>query len=235
MGATGLDRWDLVTFIDGVPADYMIDRDDELIGMLEERAERFLVDHIRAKVPPPPDGSMAWDEWLKRRWGKNNADLIAIDLDPALMQMIYRLRDMRANAADLELATDRLVQELKVLIGDRAGFTWHEPGRRKPSKLTWKFSKDGVKADKNATIEAMRTAAALFISGSAEDIERAIKTPGNAEPQFVDLLARACAALREIATTKTRTIPVPGARPFNTPRHWPKTKEPETNPETEDN
>lgn len=232
MGATELDRWDLVTFIDGVPEDYRIHRDDELIRMLEERAERFLVDNVRARVPPEPDGSKAWDDWLKRRWEKNTAELVSVDLDPATMQMIYGLRDLRVEAFDLEAKTDRLIQEIKTLIGDRAGFTWREPGRRKPSKLTWKRSKDSARTDNKGTVEALRTTAALFVSARGADVDRVIAAIPHEEAV---VLNDAMTALRAIAAMPTKMIPMPGARPFNVPRHWPKTKAKEDEEANHDN
>ncbi len=230
MGATGLDRWDLLAFLDGMAEEYSIHRDDDLLEMLAEKAERFLVDHVRAKVPPPPDGSSAWDEWLKRRWKSNTADLLAVDTDPAIMQAIYQLRDMRADAADLEERTDKLVQELKVLIGDRGGFTWREPGRKKPSKLTWRRNKDGVRTDNKATVESIRTTAGLFITTNdhvlamAADLIRRRDWNLLTDATFADVIAEAASTLSAIATFPTKTTPVPGARPFLAPRHWKKMK-----------
>ncbi len=206
-----LGRWDEVAFLDGAPIEFNIDRDDELIGMLVEQSERFLVDHIKTNTPPPPDGSRAWDEWLKRRWAKNTDELVSIDGDEGMEALIADLRAARERAVDLELATDTLVQQAKKAIGDRAGLTWREPGRKALAKLTWKRSKDGHRDDRTATIAAMRLAASL---GATPDPE--LDVSGN--------FARAIEALTTIATMPMIQKLVPGPRPFCAPRWWKTTK-----------
>ncbi len=212
MHVSGLDRWDLVAFLDGAPVEYAIDRDDDLIGVLVEQADRFLVDYVRANTPPPPDGSTAWDEWLKRRWSSNGAELLAIDGDEPTLELVARLRDARGAAADLEIDTDRIVQTLKAMIGERAGLTWREPGQKSPAKLTWKRSKDGSTDDHKATIAAMRSRATIALSEAISDM-----TPEQMLASTRDALT-AIAAMAPIRKTTT------GARPFVCPRFWKTTK-----------
>lgn len=242
MGCTGLPFWRLVAFLDGAPNEYTIWRDDELIGMLREQAERFLVDHVRRREPPPPDGSKAWDDFLKSRWKKNGDGLLKIDNDPEKLQKICALRDMLGEAADLQTRTEKVIQELKNEIADQAGFTWREPGRKPWSKLTWKRNKDGERQNLKATVEKMRTTAALFASGHGPSLERAAKllqerAAGERaeidDRALADLILDTQRVLTEIAKTQTVMTPVPGARPFNVPRWWANARQTETDDETD--
>ncbi len=212
MFVTGLGLWDEVAFLDGAPVEYTIVRDEELIGMLAVEAQRFHVDHVVAGVPPPPDGSRAWDDWLKRRWSKNRPALASIDGDEAMVDAVDELRVLRDSAVDLEVATDRLVQQLKAAIGDGAGLTWTEPGRRAPATLTWKFNKDGERTDLAATLEAIKCKASLVAS----------QVVGEMSPDQLRELAMA--TLTEIATMRPIKKAVAGARPFVCPRFWKTTK-----------
>ena len=221
MEVTGLDRWDLVAFLDGAPVEYTIFRDDELIAMLVEKAERFLVDHVRTGTPPPPDGSEAWGRYLTRRWPKNRVDLVAIDSDPRLLDLVGELRRARAQLKQWETIRDRITQEIKLEIGDRAGLTWTEPGAKKTSAVTWKFSADSLRTDWRRSFDLARSDAALLASAKraevaaiAEDLRRSDAAA------LADLMLELHGALKNIAAMPPLTTPTPGPRPFLVPRTW---------------
>lgn len=220
MGCTGLDRWDLIAFLDGAPAEYIIDRDDDLIGMLAERGEKFLVDHIQKGEPPAPDGSKAWENWLKARWKKNNDDFIQADDEPEILQLIYELRDARASEADAEALVGRLTQALKNRIGENSGYIWREPGRKTPSKVSWRRSKDGEKDDWRSSFEQIRGDAALLASALTGVPQMCESLRGDGLGDTADLLAKLYETLEGFAKAKPARKTVPGARPFNVPRHW---------------
>jgi putative phage-type endonuclease len=246
MACTGLPRWDLEVFLDNVRRHYTIERDDELIGMMRERCERFLVDNIRADREPEPDGSKQWDDHLKRKWKENRPDLIAIDDRPELLALRDALRDHRDRLADLELATDAIEQTIKREIGDRAGFTWFDVAQRKQVNITWKFPKDGVRDDNKTTAAKIREHAALIASANAEEFARAadilrsfaeLRTDEHDGAKFLandtdempvdniaDVIDLAFRTLREIAEFSTIKTTVAGGRTFNVPRFWKKTK-----------
>lgn len=235
---TGLDRWDLVAFLDGAPIEYIIDRDDELIGMLVEAGEKFFVDHIKTGEPPPPDGSEAWDALLKRRWQKNSEDLISIDDQPEVMRTVLALRDARAAASDLEARCDTLTQQLKNVIKDKAGLTWRELGKKKPQNIMWKRSKASRHTNWIAVMSDMRQAAAMVASGRAAEFERArivLSSLGAGASvgsstratmtagELVVLLDSCLSTLTGIAkasTEVTHTTAREGNRPFLAPHGW---------------
>lgn len=240
MATSGLRRWDLVAFIDGQPSEYVIDRDDELIGLMIERGERFLVDNIRAGVPPEPDGSDAYDGYLRKRWTTNNADLITIsgntDDEHVTFSLIEQGRILRERLAADEAQLETITQTLKAKIGDRAGLTW-KTATGKDLKLTWKHSKPQTRIDLPEVVAAIRQSAALVASAKQSDVNRAIKclAPLHSETvgysgkaaalsgrEMSELIATLHAALVEITKTSndaahTKTFT---KRPMVWPRQW---------------
>ncbi len=216
MPLTGLDVFDLVAFIDGVPVEYVIHRDDDLIDTMIESAERFLVDNLRKGIEPPADGSPAWDRWLNRKWKTNRPALELIDDDQAARELVDQLRSARAALADAENHADVVTQAVKIRIGDGAGLSWRDAGMLKPDKVTWKRSKDGERDDWRKTAQEMRLIAATVAILTTIDLDQATQ------------------ALRSIATLPVATIPVPGKRPFNVPRSWKSPKPESTGTDTQE-
>lgn len=249
INCTGLDRWDLVPFLDGAPLNFTIERDDELIAMVSEKAERLLVNNIRKHVPPEPDGSIAWDKWLKRRWEKNSEDLIDIDHIPDLLLLVADLRKHRDAQADLEIATDAITQKIKNAIGDKAGLIWTDRTHpkaakmRKPpqSKVTWKHSASSEQSDWKATVAKMKEDVALVSSALKPEIMGALDVLHSIGEQTIGadvhtaqasqifaVLEQCSIALEAVATFTTVMKTVSGGRPFNVPRWW-KASKPDDN------
>lgn len=243
MGATGLERWDLVAFLGGSPVDYAIMRDDELIEMLAEAAERFLVDHIRTGTPPDPDGSKSWDEWLKRRWKYKASDLVDVGDRPELLALIDELRDASEAEVLAEKRVASLIQRVKLEIGDGTGITW-KGERPKPDKITWKQSKTWYRTDWKPVAADMQRTAALTVSGTQSAVDRALiclrSALGSGQigsstqaaisgSELATILVQLRESLLEIAQERTKpqhTTEV-SSRPFLRPRHWKTVKKPD--------
>lgn len=231
MNITGLRRWDLIAFLDGAPVDYTIERDDEMIGDLVERGERFLIDHVRAEVPPPPDGSEAYTGWQKRKWkGKElNPEVLELDIDHPLRDTIMQLREVRLEITSNERIRDRHAQTIKEVLGDRTAIKWLDE-RGKWSTISWKRNRDGAKVEWDLVASAMRERAALTLSGSRAALERALLLAQQYENDEVvhetavalDEAISALAAIASSAFETQHTKIVSGARPFSVPRHWSK-------------
>jgi putative phage-type endonuclease len=224
MAVTGLERWDLVAFIDNQPREYVIERDDEVIAHLKERAERFLVDNVRGGVAPDPDGSDAYDEWLKARWSKNTDDLIDIGDDLETFALIERGRELREHDAEVEAELQRLTQAIKTKIGDKAGVTWRD-ANGKPLKLTWKRSNGAKRVDHAAMAKDAWQQARLTISGlrgEVASLSAALKGGTTNEKKAALLIEAMAKALTEIGERgeTSYTTTAPGNRPFTWPRQW---------------
>lgn len=146
MFVTGLETWDLVAFIDGQPQDYAIARDDELIEMLRERSERFLVDHVRADKAPDPDGSASYAKYLSSRFAQRDEAFVKVEAGDALLDTIQALRVARGHAEHYEGVVEKLTQQIKLACGESAGIEYlDENGKRE--RITYRASKDSTRTD----------------------------------------------------------------------------------------
>jgi putative phage-type endonuclease len=231
MAVTGLVRWDLVAFIDNQPREFVIDRDDEVIEGMRERAERFLVDNVRGGVAPDPDGSDAYDEWLKARWTRNTGDLIDIDADPLMRTLVRRAKSIREEEAALDDELQALKQALKARIGDKAGVTWKD-ANGEPLRLTWKRNKPSRRVDYAGMATDLRNRAGLAASADVRDIRDVLpalmKMGGHIGSSTVSgvklagIVERLVDELTGLARTtdKAHTTEIPGNRPFTWPKQW---------------
>lgn len=239
MAVTGLPRWDLCVF-NGSPTDYVIDRDEELVGMVAERCERFLVDHVRANVPPPPDGSATWDAWIAQRFNAHNAEAAIVPLDKSdpLLLKIASLRETRATLAQLDKTETLLEQAIKERIGNNAGLEFPSRTGRGKERITYKRPKDSIETDWEACVVELRNIAQVAAQSQAQTAERAIIALDKlAEEHFANTRAaiRGCEireciiALRDALVTvaKASTIAVntktvPNSRRLLVPANWKK-------------
>jgi len=186
-----LTRWDLTAFIDGIPTDYVIERDAELEEMLVETGRTFWQEHVLGGKPLEPDGSEGFSKELARRFKRHGDELR--EADKAALESIEALRSIRGEIRDMEKDEERLVQHLKLFIGDGLGITF--PGDAdKADKITWKQAKGSRRTDWQACAQEWRNALELV-----------------ADPEIVKGLD---------ATVERFTTTGSGSRRFVVPRHW---------------
>lgn len=239
MHITGLRRWDHVVFLDGAPIEFIVDRDDELIEMMRDAATRFMRDHIEAKVPPSPDGSDSWDRYLRKIWDHKTDELVDISSNMAACTDVERLREARAQAAELEKEIEAIVQRLKNIIGNNAGLLLPIRGPGGRERITWKRNKPSVVTDLVAIVADVRLQAAAFASGRSEEldaIEHALLKYGGGHvgtSTFSGIaLKKAFTEMRQtlidiakLSCEKQHQATEIGARPFRVPASWGKSKE----------
>lgn len=212
MFVTGLDKWDLVAFIDNQPVDYHLYRDDELIGMLREEADKFRVDYVLADVPPLPDGSESYDRYLSTTYPhKKDADYLNIDQLPEAMLTMRALRRALEEQEHIEQEVEVLKQNLKAVCRDHSGLIWTDIERPKNvDRIHYKLAKDSKKVDYQSAWRGLVTTAQLALSIPSQD----------------GAMDACLQALHEIAdenrSLSSNTHSAPGTRRFNVPRHWSK-------------
>jgi putative phage-type endonuclease len=120
MAVTGLPAWHVAVLIGGQHNEYrLIERDDELIGVLVDVGRRFWHEHVLAGQAPAWDGSDAAVQFLTDRYPTAAADTIA-DVDPADRDKIADLRAQTLAAEKAaEVATNALKNQVRALIGDK--------------------------------------------------------------------------------------------------------------------
>jgi putative phage-type endonuclease len=132
MDVTGIHRCDLVALLDDEIRIYPVEWDDEFAAMLRERAERFRVDHVLARNPPPPDGTWASKLYLEKRFPRSRGNML--EATPELRTLgaqIVAARERLKQATEEEAA---LCNQLKAQIGDADGVD---------GLATWRTTKSG--------------------------------------------------------------------------------------------
>lgn len=237
LAVTGLERWDLVAFIDGQPTDYTVWRDDELIGELIERARRFHVDCVLGGAVPDPDGSESFDAWLKTRWTRDasTGKLTDIGDDNDTFTLIERGREIRERQHNDQKDLAKITQALKAKIADNEGLVWRN-AKLQPEKITWKHNKPSRKIDYAGIANDARADARLGLSATSSTVERALICLKSAGYENIGSSGRATISAHELAelvsalqqtidtiarrTDAAYTHEIPGNRPFNWPRNW---------------
>ena len=204
MFVSGLEVWDLVAFIDGQPADYLIGRDDDLIAMLREQAERFLVDNVKADKPPEPDGSESYDRYLSTRFPHHGdrEKFVNIDTNPEVLVDVRRLREVRSQLDALETEEATIEQRLKLVIADEAGLEWTDFEHKKKSHIYYRIASDSSKTDFTAAYAELATRMQLHFAKKAAVVKA-----------FNKLHEEAAAAHTKVTS---------GTRKFICPRSWSK-------------
>lgn len=236
MAVTGLPRWDLVAFVDGLPREFTIERDDELIGIMIDRAKQFLVDNVRGGAQPEPDGSESYDRYLKAKWKANTESILNIGDDLETFDLVERGKALREDIADRETVLESIVQTIKGKIADNSGLTWKD-AQGKAQRLTWKFSKPHKYVDFAGITATMMHTAALTVSGKKAEIADALvslramtgqrvgnsKLSGIAMAKLIEDMRDALVTIAKNESEVEHTKFTP-ARPFVWPRAWKATK-----------
>lgn len=129
---------------------------ETLFEGLYEAVERFHVDHVLARKPPPPDGTDRYDEFLKRAFPTHRVPpIIAGPDEEALMLRFAKLCEAESR---LKKARKRARQELVELIGDAGGLVSSSYGT-----LTYRRSADGAEVDWEKAANEFQMLAALCI------------------------------------------------------------------------
>jgi putative phage-type endonuclease len=119
LAVTGLERATLVALVNGDYREFPLTRDPELEGMLLEQVGAWWQAHVVAGVPPPPDSSAAYADYLRRR---HPVELQPpLDATPELLDLIEKVRDFRARAKAADDAKKGVEAALKSVLGDAAG------------------------------------------------------------------------------------------------------------------
>jgi putative phage-type endonuclease len=150
---------DVAALIDGDLAIYTVAFDAELFAQLAEIAHQFWIQHIEARVPPPPDGSDSYAESIVRRFPGVRRDMLEATPDVEATALAYR--DAKAKLEAAEAEAERLKQELQQRIGDAKGVTGSF------GSITWGESKGRESLDSKALKAAHPDIAAQFVKQGA--------------------------------------------------------------------
>lgn len=193
---TGLDVVDFAVDFDKRKLKrYRVRIDRDFCGRLYEAAEKFWIDHVLARVPPPPDGTDAYLESLKR-WHprETTADLVDAsgpEFDD-VRQAVFRLARVKALGARVEAAEKLERARVLLAIADKGGLTW--PDADGPVVVTYRANRPSTVVDWESTAQGALTIAGLAVQALPDGDVRSSLTK----------------ELRELIASKTATVP--GAR-----------------------
>jgi putative phage-type endonuclease len=132
----GIEDATLVALVNGDYREYPIHRDRELGGMLLDVVGRFWRENVLARVPPPPNGSEAYTEYLRRRHPR---DLVpALLPSPELADLVAKVREAKAASKAAEEDETLATNRLRAALGEAAGVE---------TLCTYRCNKDSEKTD----------------------------------------------------------------------------------------
>lgn len=155
------DRWDLAAYLPyrGVVI-YRYNRSDELEERIVSECEKFWNEHVVPKVPPPPDGSDTFSEFLANRYAPTAGKLPAT---PEVNQIARAYFAAEKELAEVEKRVATLKQSL-IVASDGNGFDgdgWQMTCRKQQRKSTkWKEVSDAI--GKNVRPEVYTESIAKF-------------------------------------------------------------------------
>lgn len=120
LGVTGWSLAHLAALIGGDELKhYRLISDAELQAALVEACERFWVDFVLTKRPPPADGSEGYSKWIDQHFSNKRADLIQADASTTRLVMEFRAACGALDEAKRQKAL--LQQKVEELIGEASG------------------------------------------------------------------------------------------------------------------
>lgn len=136
LAVTGLHVCEVAVLIGGQQyAMRRVERDDDTIRGLIDRADEFWRGHVLAGVPPEPRDAA---DALKL-WRRDTGELRPIDDNTSVLVALNELRTLRGQAKDMDARIDALEDELKLAIGPATGLS---VGGR--AAVTWRAAKDST-------------------------------------------------------------------------------------------
>lgn len=138
MAVTGLPAWHVAVLIGGQHNEYrLIERDEDLIGVLVEVSHRFWHEHVLTRQPPAWDGSDAAVRYLTDRYPRaavgTVADIDADERDEIVVDREKSVASAKAAIADAEAVKNRVRALMggaeQLMCGDTVVATWKNIGQ----------------------------------------------------------------------------------------------------------
>ena len=157
---------------------------------LYDLAERFWKDHVLARVPPPPDATERYTEYLQRVFpSQTNETIIAVAPEDSLARDIEYFAKLKAGEKPLKSLLKLIQNRMLARTADATGLTGSF------GKVTFKKTRDGTTTDWER------------VAGDAIMLAKTILTAREISPaQRQDLFAEV------EALVKRHTVPKPGYR-----------------------
>jgi predicted phage-related endonuclease len=133
MRVTRLERWQLAVTFGHAPVVFQLERDHELEQLVVTEVNAWWSAYVEPRIPPPPDGSDAYDRWVRRHQAVD-AELAYEGDVPALVE---QLRASFAVQIEAEREYGRARQELQERLGAATKIV------TPAGTITWRADKNG--------------------------------------------------------------------------------------------
>uniref|UniRef100_A0A7C3ZAM2 YqaJ viral recombinase domain-containing protein n=1 Tax=Desulfobacca acetoxidans TaxID=60893 RepID=A0A7C3ZAM2_9BACT len=159
--------WDVSVLLGGQQfRTYTVEFNPKLAEAMAARASDFWHNHILTRTPPKPRADPAWQAFFRRFYPVETQPLTEATLEEAAK--FFELYEAKKNLDIWQNQYESLANELKLMLGDRAGIQGGEFG---DWKLTWKKIKDIQKIDWKAVVDEL----CQRLPDLAETIREAVK------------------------------------------------------------
>jgi putative phage-type endonuclease len=130
---------------------YSVPYDEDVFLELEDRAARFVHDHVRKQVPPDVTALPQDLEMLKRRFPRHTANALdATSLEPSALYTLDEHRRAVAAAKEAMKAREKWTARVQMLLAEHEGVVWPDGTR-----LDWKQNKPSTVTDWEAVAKAI--------------------------------------------------------------------------------
>lgn len=160
LGCAGMQRCDVRVLFDRDRCElYTVQFVPEMFEAFYTVAERFMVDHVLAGKPPPPDATDKYKDFLGRYFPTDPKDEDLVLAKPEEVDLLLRYAKLKEAASRLKKLTDLASNQVRAAIGQHTGLTHAAFG-----KVTWKKTRDGTKTDWQAVAQEALTTAGLVLN-----------------------------------------------------------------------
>lgn len=141
MYVTGFEKWYIACLIGGQKFVWKeIERDEDLIRFMLERASEFWNNNVLKNEAPPADGSANCTEYLNDKYPEDNGQSVMFSSD--YVAFIDRLSEIKAKEKDLKAQKTDLENRIKQYMGEA------QSGTCEQYTVTWKTTNAAPKLDK---------------------------------------------------------------------------------------
>jgi putative phage-type endonuclease len=151
---TGAANADGAAEINGDLRIYTVPFNAQLFEVLADIAERFWVDHVIKRVPPPPDFSESYSKYLAREFPESRGYMRPAGASEEVLA--EQLRAARAARIAAERAEAKIENDIKAVIGEADGIEgpW--------GRITWRKAGDSTVTDWKGLVAELRPPADLI-------------------------------------------------------------------------
>lgn len=146
MYVMGFKKWYIACLVGGQKfVWYELERDEEIISYMVERAAEFWNNHVLTGEAPPADGSANCTEYLKEAFPKDNGESVMFTSD--YIALIDQLAEIKKQEKELKTQKTDIENRLKQYLGEA------QTGMCEKYTVTWKTQNGAPKLDKERLVE----------------------------------------------------------------------------------